>query len=383
MSDFDNVKIHTGTELAKPAPTAVSTGMASEQSQAVAKIQAALTIAAARPRDENKAIEKITKSCGRKSLAEKAEYAYKRGTTLITGASIQVIKVVAGHWQNMKFGFREIGTGPDFTEVEAYAWDLETNTEATRVFKVYNRRYSSSTKQVLTKERDLYENMASVAQRRVRACIEQVIPEDVIDLAVATCRETLQQADDRPLEEKIKSMVKAFSKIGVTETMLEGFLGHPVKAAVDAQVITLRNVYRSIRDGLGTADEFFDVPSATDQAKAKIEAEKKKRKPRSDKGKPRKQKTDTDTSVKTDEKPNDSDQAPDTDTDTDTKPPEFNPIEELYALADQLWGNTAGAQLAKVCEKHGIDLSQLSERDANLMIDVVAQQLEMAKSQNE
>jgi hypothetical protein len=372
--DFSNVKTYTGEELAKPAPTAVSTGMAAEQSQAIAKIQAALTIAQARPRDEDMAIKRIVKSCGRKVLAEKAEYAYKRGTTLIVGPSIQVAKVIATHWQNMKFGFREIGSGPDYTEVEAYAWDLETNTEASRVFKVYNRRYSSSQKQVLTKDRDLAENIASVAQRRVRACIQQVIPEDVFDAAVEACRETLKKADSRPLNEKIKSMITAFGKIGVTQAMLEGFLGHAVTGAVEAQVLDLRRVYRSIKDGIGTIDEFFDVPSPVEDAKARIEeAEKKKkpRKPRSDKGKKRSAQPPEDPKGDPPQPPAESQPEP-TPLVTDTQA-EFNPVEELYALADQLWGNEAGANLNAACSQHGVELAELTPGQASMMLDVLGQ----------
>jgi len=350
--------------------------MAAEQSQAIAKIQAALTIAQARPRDENRAISKIVKSCGRRLLAEKAEYAYKRGTTIITGPSIHIAKVIAAAWGNLRFGFREIGDGPGYVEVEAYAWDLETNTEASRVFRVRNRRYTGDQK--LTKQRDIDENLASVAQRRVRACIQQVIPEDVFDAAVEACREALKKADSRPLDEKIKSMIAAFAKIGVSQAMLEGFLGHAVTGAVEAQVLDLRRVYRSIKDGIGSIDEFFEVPSAVEQAKAKIEqAEKpkKQRKPRSDKGKSRKPAEPPSPDDK--QKQLDNAIKKSAESDDEPTPPhmgfqtELNPVEELYAMADQVWGDQAGSNLKTICDQHGVDLAELTAEQASMMIDVL------------
>lgn len=506
MNDFKDTKVYTGEELAKsPTTQAISSGMASEQSQAVAKIQAALTIAAARPRDELGAIAKIVKSCQRKKVAEAAQYAYKRGGTLIEGPSIKLAQVVATYWGNIRFGFREIGGDKDYTEVEAFAWDLETNTEATRLFKVYHRRYTGDQK--LEGQRDRYENMASQAQRRVRACIEQVVPDDVFETAVEACNETLRRADPRSLQEKVESMVVAFDKIGVSKEQLEGFLGHALTAVVEAQVITLGKIYKSIVDGVAKREEFFQGTSAVEEAKKRIDAAEKPqktRKPRSDKGKSRKkgepwkpnlmlvlytlkkdlefqgekeiarigrdgsvsyhsksdkfedgliitykeiedgkwqdllnkiynylnelqhvEKWEIENPIKDlheisnhiwgqtskellqsackkqninlskiteDEAKNmiyiilgldrpvqEPSADPIGDAIKEINPIEINPVEELYALADQLWGQTAGSQLAKVCEKHGIDLSQLNEREANLMIDVVAEQLALTR----
>lgn len=383
---FENIKVYSGEELAKPAPTAVSTGMASEQSQAVAKIQAALTIAAARPRDELTAIGKIVKSCQRKKVAESAEYAYKRKNTMIVGPSIKLAQIIASHWGNLRYGFREIGGGPGYVEVEAFAWDLESNTETTRQFRVYHRRYTGGDQ--LDSERDKYENMASQSQRRVRACLQQVIPDDVFETAREECAKTIKRSDPRSTDEKVRAMAAAFAEIGVTRAELEGFLGNSLNAVVEPQIVTLRRVYTSISDGAEPREAFFGAKvSAVEEAKKKIEqaavsaepkspeAEKppKQRKPRSDKGKSRKQQTELDQKIEQaaaeSEAESEEPESPDT-----ASQLEINPIEELYGLADQMWGNEAGSNLNATCTQHGVDLATITTEQASAMIDVLANQ---------
>lgn len=355
-----------------PQPQAMSTGMASEQALAVAKVQAALTIAKASPRDQHASTARILEACRRRKLAEKATYAYKRGDTMIQAPSLDLVQVIATHWGNIKFGFREVGAGEDYTEVEAYAWDLETNTEATRLFRVHrSRRYmvDDQKQSNLRSERDRYENMASVAQRRVRACIEQVIPDDIFEQAVEECQRTLQRADPRSREEKIEEMVIAFDKIGVTKKQLETYLGHPVRGAVEAQVNRLRQVYRSISDGLSAREDHFkidtDAGSNTDTGQ---DAETKQ----SVQSAPGPEPTDRK------ETPGDSDESPsgpDTDTDADA-------LNEMYALAEDLWGESAGAQLPKACKKEGIILADIKSNEVSLMIDVLNKKLEDAKNKD-
>jgi hypothetical protein len=333
-------------------PQALSTGMAAEQALAVAKVQAALTIAQARPRDQHASTARILEACRRKKLAEKATYAYKRGDTMIQAPSLDLVQMVATHWGNIKFGFREVGAGPDYTEVEAYAWDLETNTEATRLFRVHrSRRYmvDDQKQSNLRSERDRYENMASVAQRRVRACIEQVIPDDIFDQAVDECQKTLQREDPRSREEKIEEMVIAFDKISVTKKQLETYLGHPVRGAVEAQLNSLRRVYQSIRDGLSQREDHF--------------------------------KTDTDTDTDTDTGPEPTDRTkPSMDADESNSDTDSDALNEMYALAEELWGKSAGAQLPKACKKEGIILAEIKSNEVSIMIDILNQRLEDANA---
>lgn len=398
------IRMYGGEELQK-APQqqqqpGISTGMASEQALAVAKIQAALTIAKASPRNVIKAQADIAKACQRKKVAEAAEWAFKKGTKVIDGPSIKIAQIIATLWGNIRFGFRELGSGPGYTEIEAFAWDLETNTEATRFFRVANSLYTATGGKELNEARDIYENMASVAQRRVRSCIQQVIPDDIFETALEECHKTLKREDPRSTDEKIRDMVVAFDALGISQAELEGLLQHPLKGVTDIEIRTLGKVYRSIADGVGTKEEWFKKSSTIIDAKARIEAEKQKapastpaepqtaessdksRKPRSDRGVPRKPREEAPTPPPAEPKvePEAQTAAPD-----ETAPavapaaPDkpFDPIEELYSIADRLWGNKADSTLMGQCKLVGVDISKLTPETASKMIDILNEKIAM------
>ncbi|KKL55853.1 hypothetical protein LCGC14_2251230, partial [marine sediment metagenome] len=166
---FGHVEVFTGQEKEPEGPrqmTAAPSTMATvEQARAIAETQSALVIARANPRDEYKAHLKIQKACKRQSLAEVAKYAYRRGGTLVQGESIKLIQVIAQCWGNMDFGFRELSRVGDKSEVEAYAWDLETNTRVKRTFQVRHYRDKKDGAVKIEGERDTYELIAGMAQR--------------------------------------------------------------------------------------------------------------------------------------------------------------------------------------------------------------------------
>ena len=167
-----------------------SAGVAVEQSRAVAEAQAAMLVAQARKRDELMAYDKIMSACQRASLAESAMYAYKRGGILVEGPSIRLAEVLARSWGNITYGLRELSRNGGESEVEAFAWDLETNTRVTRQFVVRHIRDKKGGGVALTEERDIYELAANMGQRRVRACLLELIPADIVDSQRQTCGST-------------------------------------------------------------------------------------------------------------------------------------------------------------------------------------------------
>ena len=231
-----------------------------EQSRAIAEIQAAMAIAQRFPRDETAAHLKIMKNCKRLSFAESAGYSYKRGGQLVSGPSIRMAEMMAANWGNLFYGFKELSRTSDSSEVEAYCWDLETNVKSVRAFTVKHIRDKSAGNVALTSERDKYELIANMAQRRVRACIFEIIPGDIKEDAEKKCAETIKAGDgSQTMEQRIKSMVVAFDELGVTLEMIEGFLQHKITAIDPNEFVRLQKIYRSIRDGVAPRDDFFSV----------------------------------------------------------------------------------------------------------------------------
>lgn len=240
-----------------PAAFQASTALAQvEQSRAVAEVQASLVLARANPRNEQAAEYRIMNSCKRKSLAECASYSFRRGGEVVTGASIRLAEEIARHWGNMQYGFREVGRVEDCSEVEAFAHDLETNVRVTRQFQVRHWRDTKQGGKKITEERDKYELVANMAQRRVRACLLELIPGDIVEAAEEACKATLIGSMGDPAA-KAKEIVNAFSPLGVTEEMIEGYMQRKLSSIVPADIVNLQRIYRSIRDGVAVVDEFF------------------------------------------------------------------------------------------------------------------------------
>ncbi len=242
-----------------------SIGAVGEQSRSMAEIQSALTIAAARPRDEKHCIAKIKNACQRKGLAESAEYCYSRGGTEIIGPTIDLLEVIAGCWGNLQFGFRELAQRRGESEVESFAWDLESNTKRVVVFTVPHRRHTKEGSYELADPRDIYELVANNAQRRTRACLEAIIPPDVVEDAVNECRLTLK-ANAAVTPESLQALLEAFAPLGVDRQQIEARLQRSLDAMQPAQLVSMRRIYKSIKDGMSTLEQWFTPKPVPDES---------------------------------------------------------------------------------------------------------------------
>lgn len=250
-----------------PAPSAL-VGVA--ESRAVAEVQAQYVIAKKFLRDENASYMRIIKACERPLLAEQAMYAYPRGAQLVTGPSIRLAEAMAQSWGNIDCGVREISQSDGMSIAEAYAIDLETNTRIAKTFHVPHSRDTKQGKKRLTDSRDIYELVANQGARRLRACILGIIPGDVIDAAVAQCAKTLESSDV-PIADQIRKLLVAFDELGVKSEHIEKRLGHKLDAIIPQEIVTLRGIYKSIKDGMADRSQFFDIASAkVESARAEL-----------------------------------------------------------------------------------------------------------------
>jgi hypothetical protein len=127
------------------------------------------------------------------------------------------------------------------------------------VFTVRHRRDTKHGSYDITDERDIYEHVANMAARRLRACILGVIPGDVQDLAVAACHKTLIGESSEPIIDRARKMVTAFSDLGVSQVMIETRLNHPVASISPNQLAQLGRIFNSIKDGVATREDHFDL----------------------------------------------------------------------------------------------------------------------------
>lgn len=232
-----------------------------ESQRAIAEVQAALTVAKAYPRNQREALDRILNACTRKTLAEGALYSYSKGGTEVTGPSIRLAEAIAQGWGNIQFGIRELEqvAGKE-SVVEAFAWDIETNTRQVKTFTVPHKRFTRQGAKTLTDSRDIYELVANQGARRLRACILGVIPGDVVEAAQEQCETTLHaSADTSP--EAIKIMLAKFMELGVDQSQIEKRIQCNAAAIRPAQVIQLRKIHNSIRDGMSKPADWFESDS--------------------------------------------------------------------------------------------------------------------------
>ena len=240
-------------------PIAGTSLMAAEAMKGVAEVQGKIMMAKQFPRDRFTAVKNILEDCQRLGLAEEAVYTYPRGDKQVTGPSIRLMEAEARCWGNIDYGVRELSRDADKSVAEAFAWDLETNTRSTRIFEVSHIRFTKQGSYKLTDSRDIYENVANNGSRRLRACLQQIIPGDVTDKAVLKCKETVTQKSGKPLVDRIQHLIISLSKYGVTKEHIEKRLKHPATVITEEELFELNSIGVSIKDGIAKRGDFFEI----------------------------------------------------------------------------------------------------------------------------
>ena len=249
------VALPSDMTLAQRATT-ISQQTAVEQARAVAEVQAAVIVAQQVPRDIVRARAEMRDACGHKALAERAFYRVpNRGN----GPSVHLARELARIWGNIDYGVKELRRDDlaGESEVQAYAWDVQTNTRSTRSFVVPHARMKAGKRTPLVDLGDIYLSNQNVGARAVRECIFTVLPVEFTEEAQDACRNTLEHGEGEPLEDRIAKMVKAFDGLGVKVAQIESKLDRKRSAWTAGDVAQMLITYKTItRDGLSVEDEF-------------------------------------------------------------------------------------------------------------------------------
>lgn len=70
-----------------------------------------------------------------------------------------------------------------------------------------------------------------------------ILPPDLIEAALARCRETLAGTSEVPLEDRIRKMVSAFEQISVRREMLEKRMGHDISMMTKEELVEHITIY--------------------------------------------------------------------------------------------------------------------------------------------
>jgi hypothetical protein len=245
--------------------TSIGQATAVEQSRAVAEVQAAVVVAQQCPRDVQLAVQQMRESCAQKALADRAFFRYSRGGSTITGPSVHLARELARVWGNIQYGISELRRDDDekISEMQAFAWDVQTNTRSAAIFIVPHKRDTKAGQKDLTDLRDVYENNANQGARRVREAIYAVLPPWFTEEAKELCQRTIAEGGGKPLAQRIADIVRWFEGQGVRLTQLEDKLGSKRAKWEAVDVSQLEVIGRSLVNGEITVDEEFPPARVT------------------------------------------------------------------------------------------------------------------------
>ena len=270
MFNQENQSLATQPQNNLTTKSDVGAALATRQAQ---EVQAAVVMAKRFPRDIVEVERKLIQSCKRPKLAEIAVYEYPRGGTKVTGPSIRLAEAAAQAMGNIDFGWTEIQRLEDESVCTAYAWDIENNIRRTTTFSVPHYRDTKQGKKRLSDDRDIYEMCANQASRRMRGCILQVVPGDLVDLAISECEKTLQ-ANLGTIQEQAAKWGKVFEKeYGVKPESIMRYLGSRPETWTQNDIFRLRKLYNALQDNMTTVEEAFPEMAAkplTKEQKAEL-----------------------------------------------------------------------------------------------------------------
>lgn len=260
MNDF---QVSRQTPAATPGR--VGQGTAVEQSRAMTEVQAAVMVAQQLPRVQAVAMSRMRESCTNPALAKRAFYAFPRGTQTVSGPTIKLAKELARCWGNVQYGLNELRRDDEYgqSEMQAWAWDLETNNRVSTTFIVQHVRTARGKTDRLTDARDVYEKNANEGNRRMREMIFSVLPGWYVDEAVDACNATLKHGGGVPLAKRVEQAMAAFHKLGITRDQLEQKRDRLVDQWTDMDLAQLEILYRSLELGELTVEKAFPPARVT------------------------------------------------------------------------------------------------------------------------
>ncbi len=238
-------------------------------------VECAYIIALKRPRSTQQARQTILDHCKRHSFAEKALYTRPVSKTEdITGPSIRLAEICLQAWGNMRVESTTIHEDDSMRMLKIGVIDLETNCTVTKdvtVEKTIERKWTPKGANVLgerqnTKGEKLYILEATPSDmtmkqnreesRVIRNAVLRLIPEDIIQDAVSQVEETLQADLEKNKEEQLKRVIDGFAELGVKVKELESYLGHELTGIQVKELLELRKIYTTIKEGEASWRDF-------------------------------------------------------------------------------------------------------------------------------
>ena len=231
--------------------------------RAIAEILGQMAIAQRFPRDLGLVHGNCLKLCENVKLAELAGYSIPRkGSKNVEGPSIRLLEMVAGEFRNLNYGIKTEKDDFDdaLTQYTVFALDLEKNLRIQRTFSTRHIRYTKKGTFKLTKDQEIYESVSNQATRRLRVCLEQIIPKWLVNDCYEKCKQVIQSAK-LPSPDKNEAIISAFGAYSITKLQIEDKIGKPLEKATPEDVNKLRLILNGIKSEGIPASDYFEYQS--------------------------------------------------------------------------------------------------------------------------
>lgn len=246
--------------------------------QQTAMVQAAYIMAERRPRDFDQIRVKLMKTCKRPRFAEAARYLKPVGKEkdedtgkwvekIAEGLSIRFAEEAARNMGNLRIDSFTVYDDPRKKIVKFVTMDLESNTEWSKtvtIEKTVEKRFLKKGQQALATRLNSYGEQVFIveatqeemtkregaeASKAWRDGILKNMPADIKEECLDEVRKTILNDASEDPEQKKKNMLDAFASIGVEPVHLREYVGHDLATLSPHEIVELRGLFSSIRDG--------------------------------------------------------------------------------------------------------------------------------------
>lgn len=255
-----------------PAAGAGELARAGVAAEATARIQACVMMAKRFPRDEDNAYGLMIKACGRPTFQEKCRYVFPRGRkqlpsgewvdNLVEGPSVHLAREFARVWGNVQYGFHVVFDDGERMQLRGYAWDTQTlaYSEQDAAFRklIFRKgKRGEPGKWIVPDEREMRELVNKHGAIAERNCLLKLLPPDMVEDVLRKAAANQEAGITNELDKQKKEIVSAFAEWGVPAADLVHVIGHPWNEVNARDVVQLRGIYASIRDGNSYWSEYM------------------------------------------------------------------------------------------------------------------------------
>jgi hypothetical protein len=242
-----------------------------------ALVKARVALARANTRDIELVRTRILKDCARPGFAEEAVYAKPVGKKknedtgkweeqFVEGPSVRLAEAFLRQLGNIYVDAMVVADDPEKRIVKVMAMDLETNaTDAQDVTvrktverrdakgrTVISERYNSYGDKVFTvvaTEDELLNLVNAAVAKMRRNKVLSLAPADIVEEAMAKCRETTANADAKDPDAAKRKLIDAFAEYHVGPDDLTAWLGHSLDKVTPPELLQLRKIYAGVKSG--------------------------------------------------------------------------------------------------------------------------------------